>query len=155
MGVSARREALSDQRGPIRYVSFIVSDRGQLLPLYAVLLPVVVLVVAILVDLGFILMHRLQLQQIAAGAAAAGAEYYDEGRYRASLDVTLDRGAAEAAARADLEANLRTVPGADFRVRTTEREVIVEAWRTFRPWWWPAGEFTVVAAEKAAPLGTR
>lgn len=140
--MSARRRALSDQQ-------------GQLLPLYAVLLPVAVLIVAILVDLGFILMHRLQLQQIAAGAAAAGAEYYDEGRYRASLDVTIDQGAAEAVARAHLEANMRTIPRAGFAVRTTEREVIVEAWRTFRPGWWPAGELTVMAAEKAAPLGTR
>ena len=142
MGVSERRTVLADQR-------------GQLLPLHAMLMPVAVLVVAILVDLGFILMYRLELQQVAAGAAAAGAEYYDEGRYRATLEVTLDRGAAEAAAQAYLEANLRGTSRTGFRVRTTEREVLVETWRGFRPWWWPVGEFTVSAAEAASPLGTR
>lgn len=126
-----------------------------MLPLYAMLLPVVVLVVAILVDLGFILMYRLELQQIAAGAAAAGAEYYDEGRYRASLEVTLDQGAAGEAARAHMAANLGRIPHAGFQVRTAEREVLVEAWRIFRPWWWPVREFTVRVAEGAAPLGTR
>lgn len=130
-------------------------QRGQLLPLYAVLLPVAVLVVAVLVDLGFTLMHRLELQQIAAGAAAAGAEYYDEGRYRASLEVVVDRGAAEVAARAHLEANLGNRPQSGFRVLTTEREVLVEAWRTYQPWWWPVGQLTVRVAEAAAPLGTR
>lgn len=126
-----------------------------MLPLYAALLPIVVLVVAILVDLGFILMDRLELQQIAAGAAATGAEYYDEGRFRSSLDVTLDRGAAEAAARAQMEANLRQIPNTGFVVRTTEREISVEAWRVFKPWWLPVSEFTVRVSEAGAPLGTR
>lgn len=130
-------------------------EQGQVLPLYAMLLPVVVLVVAILVDLGFILMHRLELQQMVAGAAAAGAEYYDEQRFRGSLGVTLDKGEAEAAARIQMEANLRRVPISGFGVHATEREISVEAWRVFRPWWWPVREFTVRVSEAAAPLGTR
>ena len=133
----------------------LADEQGQLLPLYAMLLPVTVLVVAILVDLGFILMHRLELQQMAAGAAAAGAEYYDEGRYRGSLEVTLDRAAAEAAARAQMEASLRRLPNAGFGVRTSDRGISVEAWRIYRPWWWPVREFTVWVSETAAPLGTR
>lgn len=141
--------------GVISWHKPLADERGQLLPLYAMLLPIVVLVVAILVDLGFILMHRLELQQMAAAAAAAGAEYYDEGRYRGSLQVTLDRAAAEAAARALTESNLRRLPNAGFGVRTTEREISVEGWRIYRPWWWPAGDFRVWVAEAAAPLGTR
>jgi len=138
-----------------RHRQTLADERGQLLPLYAVLLPIVVLVVAILVDLGFILMHRLELQQMAAGAAAAGAEYYDEGRYRDSLEVTLDRAAAEAVARAQMESSLRRLPNAGFGVHTTDREISVEAWRVYRPWWWPASEFRVWVSEAAAPLGAR
>ena len=141
--------------GVIRGHRTLANEQGQLLPLYAMLLPIVVLVVAILVDLGFILMHRLELQQMAAGAAAAGAEYYDEARYRGSLEVTLDRAAAEAAARAQMEASLRRLPNAGFGVRTTEREISVESWRIYRPWWWPVSEFTVWVSEAAAPLGAR
>lgn len=130
-------------------------EKGQLLPLYAAAMSLALLMLAIMVDLGFVLMYRLELQQIAAGAAAAGSEYYDREGFRTGYQVVLDRTAAEAAARLQVQEGLKAIPDATFEVQAEERDVLVTVNRSYRPWWWPVGQVTITAAERAAPLGVR
>ena len=139
----------------MRSRSINADESGQLLPLYAATMSLAILMLAIMVDLGFMLMYRLELQQIAAGAAAAGSEYYDQASFRAGYDVVLDVPAAEAAARRQGQDAGEGMTGANFQVQVTDTEVKVTVSRRYQPWWWPVGDMTITAAESAAPLGVR
>ena len=135
--------------------SIKANESGQLLPLYAAAMSLAILMLAIMVDLGFMLMYRLELQQIAAGAATAGSEYYDQASFKSGYEVVLDRPAAQAAARLQVQGAIEGMPGASFQVETADREVKVTVSRRYQPWWWPVGQMTITAAESAAPLGVK
>ncbi len=131
------------------------NESGQLLPVYAAAMSLAILILAIMVDLGFMLMYRLELQQMAAGAAQAGSEYYDQASFQAGYDVVLDRPAAQDAARRQAQDAVDRMPGTSFEVQTSGREVKVTISRRYQPWWWPVADMKITAAESAAPLGVR
>lgn len=95
-------------------------ERGQALVLVVVMLPLFLSVIGLAIDGGVALSERRLLQNLADGAARAGAMQLDEGAYRQSSGtaVVLDTGAARAAAveylgsRAEgLEASVAADPG--------------------------------------------
>lgn len=73
-------------------------EAGQALVLVAVLLLGLVAVVGLATDGGLVFAQRRDLQNLADGAALAGAMQIDEGAYRGGGAVTLDRAAARQAA---------------------------------------------------------
>jgi uncharacterized membrane protein len=73
-------------------------ERGQVIVLVAVMLVGLVALVGLVSDGGLVFAQRRDLQNIADGAALAGAMQLDESVYRASGEVVLDESAAEQAA---------------------------------------------------------
>jgi uncharacterized membrane protein len=75
-------------------------ERGQVLVLVALLLVGLVAVAGLVTDGGVVFTQRRDLQNIADGAALAGAMQVDENAYRSSggANVVLDQGAAYQAA---------------------------------------------------------
>jgi uncharacterized membrane protein len=73
-------------------------ERGQVIVLVAVMLVGLVALVGLVLDGGLVFAQRRDLQNIADGAALAGAMQLDETAYRASGEVVLDESAAEQAA---------------------------------------------------------
>ena len=103
-------------------------ERGGAMVLVAVWLLGLVAVAGLVADGGMVLAQRRALQNVADAAAAAGAMQLDESRYRASggADVSLDRGAAYAAAASSLAAEggityTVTASGARVEVRVARR----------------------------------
>ncbi len=95
-------------------------ERGQALVLVVVMLPLFLSLVGLAIDGGVVLNERRLLQNVADGAARAGAMQLDEGAYRQSSGtaVVLDTGAARAAAveyllsrASDVEASVVADPG--------------------------------------------
>lgn len=75
-------------------------EHGQALVLAVVVLGGLIAIAGLAVDGGLLFAQRRDLQNIADGAALAGAMQLDERAYRASGAVTLDTTAAQAAATA-------------------------------------------------------
>lgn len=103
-------------------------ERGQVLPLTAVFLALVLLPLAgFVVDGGILFMERRELANIAAAAATAGAQRIDEAQYRMSGGqvVVLNQQAARAAAAqhaaaAGVAVEVATTPGT-VRVTVSKR----------------------------------
>jgi uncharacterized membrane protein len=79
-------------------------ESGAVAPLLAVMLLGLLAVAALVVDGGVLFAARRDLQGLADGAARAGAMAVDVERLRETEEVRLDRGDAEAAASAYLQA---------------------------------------------------
>jgi uncharacterized membrane protein len=88
------------------------AEAGQALVLVAVLLLGLVAVVGLATDGGLVFAQRRDLQNLADGAALAGAMQIDEGAYRGGGTVALDQAAARQAAETYLA-------GADVTYRVT------------------------------------
>lgn len=73
-------------------------ERGQVIVLVAVMLVGLVAVVGLVSDGGLVFAQRRDLQNVADGAALAGAMQLDEDVYRATGEVVLDESAAQQAA---------------------------------------------------------
>lgn len=73
-------------------------ERGQVIVLVAIMLVGLVALVGLVSDGGLVFAQRRDLQNIADGAALAGAMQLDENAYRATGEVVLDESAAEQAA---------------------------------------------------------
>ncbi len=107
-----------------------VAQRGQVLVWVAVLFPFFLSIVGLAIDGGIMLSARRGLQNVADGAARAGATQIDEATYRATAGqmVVLDQASAQQAAAeyvasegAELSASVSTSPQ---RVVVTVRRTV-------------------------------
>lgn len=112
----------------LNHINHMGAPRGQAVVWVALLLPLLLSVVGVAADGGVVFNARLELQQVADGAARAGATQIDEGLYRQSAGstVALDLARAERAAR-DYLARQRVPLTATVEVQP--RRVMVQAQR--------------------------
>lgn len=101
------------------------AERGQVLVLVALLLLGVVAVIGLATDGGLVFAQRRDLQNLADGAALAGAMQLDEAAYRTGGIAMLDAGAAR---RAALE-YLAGEPDLSATVQVEDGSVVVEVRR--------------------------
>jgi Flp pilus assembly protein TadG len=106
-----------------------VARRGQAFVWVAVLFPFFISIVGLAIDGGVMLSARRELQNVADGAARAGATQIDETTYRASAGqtVVLDQASAQQAA-AEYVASEGT--GLSASVGTSPQQVVVTVRRT-------------------------
>lgn len=97
-------------------------DEHGMLTLYTAIITIGFLVLCgLVIDGGYVLAGRRRAIDEANGAARAGAEALAQSDYRAGGDITLDPGAAEAAAR-----NFLAAAGHTGTVTVTGQEVTVQ-----------------------------